>query len=312
VRILVTGSHGFVGQHLMRCLGERGHDVLQADRRLSPSELAFDVTDAEAVFAAIEAERPDAIAHLAAQAFVPDSQEDPGATFDVNVYGTLNVLQGARRMARARPGPRVLVVSSAEIYGMQPSEAYPLRESAPPLPRNPYAASKVAAEALALAFAHSYGVDAVVTRAFNHIGPGQDERFAVADFAAQLARIASGGTPQLVVGDLDACRDFLDVRDVCAAYALLLEGNGTAGEIYNVCSGVATSMKEVLRRLIMIARVPVEVRDDPERMRAADIPLSVGTAAKLRDATGWSPAIPLGATLRAVYDDARSRVAVAT
>jgi GDP-4-dehydro-6-deoxy-D-mannose reductase len=312
VRILVTGSHGFVGRHLVHMLEERGHDVVQADRSPDPGGVALDVTDRAAVAAAIETAAPEAIAHLAAQAFVPDSQQNPTATFDVNVGGTLNVLEAVRRRRDSHPGTRVLVVSSAEVYGVQPAESYPLRESAPPLPRNPYAASKAATESLALAYAHSYGVDAVVTRAFNHIGPGQDVRFAVADFAAQLARIASGGERLLLVGNLDASRDFLDVRDVCAAYAVLLEGNGAAGEIYNICSGVATSMKEVLRRLIMIARVPVEVRDNPERMRAADIPVSVGTAAKLRDATGWSPAIPLGATLRAVYDDARSRFVVAS
>jgi GDP-4-dehydro-6-deoxy-D-mannose reductase len=310
MRILVTGCRGFVGKHLVPLLEERGHDVIEADRTLGPGAFAFDVTDAAAVAAAIESARPDAIAHLAAQAFVPDSQEDPAATFDANVGGTLNVLEAVRRRRGSEAGARVLIASSAEVYGMQPARAYPLSESAPPLPRNPYAASKVAAEELALAYAHSYGVDAVVTRAFNHIGTGQDERFAVADFAAQLARIASGGEPRLLVGNLDASRDFLDVRDVCAAYAVLLEGGGAAGEIYNVCSGVATTMKDVLRQLIMIARVPVEVRDNPERMRAADIPVSVGTATKLHDATGWLPRIPLGATLRAVYDDARNRLAV--
>jgi GDP-4-dehydro-6-deoxy-D-mannose reductase len=258
---------------------------------------------------AIEFAQPEAVAHLAAQAFVPDSQEDPAATFAVNVGGTLSVLEAIRNSRRSRAA-RVLVVSSADVYGVQPPGSYPLDETAPPLPRNPYAASKAAGEALALAYVHSYGVDTVVTRAFNHIGPGQDERFAVADFATQLARVASGGEPQLLVGNLDASRDFLDVRDVCAAYAVLLEGGGRPGEIYNVCSGVATTMKEVLRQLITIAHVPVEVRDNLERMRAADIPLSVGTAAKLHAATGWVPRIPLSATLRAVYDDARSRLAV--
>lgn len=309
MRILVTGCRGFVGRHLVRTLEERGHDVIESDRALGVSPFAFDITDHDAVAEAIEFAQPEAVAHLAAQAFVPDSQEDPAATFAVNVGGTLSVLEAIRNSRRSRAA-RVLVVSSADVYGVQPPGSYPLDETAPPLPRNPYAASKAAGEALALAYVHSYGVDTVVTRAFNHIGPGQDERFAVADFATQLARVASGGEPQLLVGNLDASRDFLDVRDVCAAYAVLLEGGGRPGEIYNVCSGVATTMKEVLRQLITIAHEPVEVRDNPERMRAADIPLSVGTAAKLHAATGWVPRIPLSATLRAVYDDARSRLAV--
>jgi GDP-4-dehydro-6-deoxy-D-mannose reductase len=309
MRILVTGCRGFVGKHLVRTLEERGHEVIEADRTLGVSTFAFDVIDGSAVAEAIEFAQPEAVAHLAAQAFVPDSQEDPAATFAVNVGGTLSVLEAVRNSRLSRAA-RVLVVSSADVYGVQPRGAYPLDETAPPLPRNPYAASKAATEALALAYAHSYGVDAVVTRAFNHIGPGQDDRFAVADFAAQLARVASGAEPRLLVGNLDASRDFLDVRDVCAAYAVLLEGGGSPGEIYNVCSGVATTMKDLLRRLITIAHVPVEVRDNPERMRAADIPLSVGTAAKLHEATGWAPRIPLSTTLRAVYDDARSRLAV--
>jgi GDP-4-dehydro-6-deoxy-D-mannose reductase len=227
----------------------------------------------------------------------------------VNARGTLNVLEAARALADDGVRARVLVVSSADVYGAQPREAYPLRETAPPLPRNPYAAAMAAAVALALAYAHSFGVDAVVTRAFNHIGPGQDERFAVAAFAHQLARAAAGGGPLVRVGNLEATRDFLDVRDVCEAYVLLLEGAGERGAIYNVASGTGTVMREILRRLIEIARVPVEVREDPERMRPADVPVSVGDPAKLRAATGWAPRIPLAAALRAVYDDARARAA---
>ncbi|HZX67687.1 MAG TPA: GDP-mannose 4,6-dehydratase, partial [Candidatus Elarobacter sp.] len=190
----------------------------------------------------------------------------------------------------------------------QPADAYPLRETTAPRPANPYAASKVAAEALAMSYARSFGVDAVVTRAFNHIGPGQDERFAVPAFASQLARIAAGtAEPVVRVGNLTATRDILDVRDVCDAYVRILEGGGEAGEIYNVCRGEATPMREILRRLIEIAHVPVEVREDPARMRPADVPVSVGDAAKLHEATGWSARIPLPAALRAVYDDARAR-----
>ena len=308
MRVLVTGARGFVGRHLTAALRERGHLVVEADRIPHDDALPIDVTDALAVQAAFDLAQPDAVAHLAAQASVPASLEDPRATLEVNVLGTLHVLDAARAAAGAGARPRVLIVSSADVYGAQPAELYPLRETTAPWPRNPYAASKVAAEALALAYAGSFGVDAVVTRAFNHIGPGQDEGFAVAAFAAQIARAAAGGEPRVSVGNLDASRDVLDVRDVCAAYVALLEGAGTAGEIYNVCSGNATTMRELLRRLIEVAHVPVEVHEDPARMRPADGPGSVGSSAKLRSATGWAPRISLAAALRSVYDDARAKL----
>ena len=312
MRVLITGAGGFVGRHLTAALRSRGHDVVTSDpapRDDDESTLPLDVTDPLGVRGAVELAQPDAIAHLAAQAFVPASLADPERTFEINARGTLHVLDAARAIAEhGGPPPRVLVVSSGDVYGAQPREALPLRETTAPLPRSPYAASKVAAEALALAYACSYGVDAVVTRAFNHIGPGQDERFAAVAFALQIARAAAGGGPRVLVGNLNASRDFLDVRDVCEAYALLLEGGGAAGEIYNVASGTATTMREILRRLVEIARVPVEVREDPERLRPADVPVSVGDASKLREATGWTPRIPLAAALRAVYDDARERV----
>ena len=312
MRVLVTGSAGFVGRHLAAALRERDHDVLETDHVPRDDVLGVDVTDPLAVRGAFELARPDAVAHLAAQAFVPASIEDPAATLRINAGGTQNVLDAARSLADGGVRARVLVVSSADVYGVQPPEAYPLRETTAPRPANPYAASKVAAEALASAYAHSFGIDAVVTRAFNHIGTGQDERFAVPAFALQLARIAAGAEPVVRVGNLAATRDVLDVRDVCDAYVRILEGAGQAGEIYNVCSGTATSMREILRRLIEIARVAVEVREDTERMRPADVPVSVGDAAKLRAATGWAPRIPLAAALRAVYEEARTRVPLTT
>ncbi len=311
LRVLVTGARGFVGRHLVDALEARGHIVLQADRTPSEGALAIDVTDPLAVRAALDLARPNAIAHLAAQAFVPTSVEDPAGTFSVNAVGTLNMLEALRGLQDSGPPARLLVVSSAEVYGAEPGDALPLLESSSPRPLNPYAASKIAAEALALAYARTYGLDVVVTRAFNHIGAGQDERFAVANFAAQLARVAADEAAVVMVGNLDVSRDFLDVRDVCAAYVRLLEGHGAPGEIYNVASGRATTLKEILRLLIQIAGVPVQVREDPERIRPSDIPLSIGDATKLRDATGWVPAISLTNALRDVYDDARRRLGVA-
>jgi GDP-4-dehydro-6-deoxy-D-mannose reductase len=252
----------------------------------------------------------DAVAHLAAQAFVPAGTADPWSTHDVNAGGTLRLLE-AIRAARDAGGtdPRILVVGSADVYGTHDAAASPLTEATPLRPDTPYAASKVAAEAYAVAAASTFSLRTVVTRAFNHIGPGQDRRFAVASFALQLAQIAAGGDPLLLVGNLEAERDFLDVRDVVSAYALLLESDGPMGEIYTVASGRPVAMKEMLRQLVMIARVAVEIRDDPARLRPSDVPRLVGDSTKLRRATGWVPAIPLGTALHDIYADARERVA---
>jgi GDP-4-dehydro-6-deoxy-D-mannose reductase len=207
--------------------------------------------------------------------------------------------------------PRVVYVSSAEVYGIREPGEYPVNERAAPRPSTPYAASKLAGEAIAAASGRTYGIPTIVTRAFNHIGPGQSDRFAVASFAGQLAAIANGGPPLMLVGNLKAQRDFLDVRDVAEAYAAIME-RGVPGEIYNVCSGTPVAMQEVLRRLVMIARVPVEIREDPERMRPSDIPIAFGDNAKLKAQTGWEPRFSLDASLRDVYEDALVRIGART
>jgi GDP-4-dehydro-6-deoxy-D-mannose reductase len=247
--------------------------------------------------------QPDVVYHLAAQSFVPASIEDPLTTYRVNVDGTAFLLEALRELK-----PRLLFVSSAEVYGRRPQEDMPLRETLPPRPANPYAASKAAGEALVLGWHHAYGIDAVISRAFNHIGAGQDHRFAVPAFAQRLARIAGGQEGVLNVGNVESERDFLDVRDVVAAYIALAD-RGVGGEIYNVCSGQAVKMREVLRRLVNIAGVPVEIREDPELMRASgEVLRSVGDPSKLKRTTGWSPRISLADSLREVYEEARAEV----
>lgn len=309
MRALVTGASGFVGTHLVERLRGAGHTVTAAGGPHDGGEhLPIDLNDVENLHAAFDLAQPDVVFHLAAQAFVPRALEAPAETYQTNVTGTANLLQALREhKARSQRDVRLLFVSSAEVYGAQPQSAMPIRESCAPNPANPYAASKAAAEAVVLGEARSFGVDAVITRAFNHIGPGQNERFAVPSFAAQLAAIAAGGEPVMFVGNLEAKRDFLDVRDVVDAYAALAE-RGTSGEIYNVCSGTAASMREILAELIRIAHVPVEVRDDPARMRPADVPVMYGDNAKLRAQTGWEPKIALRATLQDVFRQAQMSV----
>ncbi len=300
MRALVTGGHGFVGRYLCAALQRRGDDVVVADR-IGEDAIPLDLSDPENLRGVVELARPDTIFHLAAQAFVPDAIADPLAAFDVNARGTALFIDAIRSVrARGEIDPRIVIVSSADVYGDRPAQDYPLRETHEPRPANPYAASKVAAEAIALAFHRAYGLDVVVTRAFNHVGPGQSDRFVVASFAMQLARIAHGAEAVIRVGNLTAKRDFLDVRDVVSAY-LAVADRAPAGEIYNVGSGRPIAIREMLRLFIEAAHLPVEVREDPERFRPVDVPVAYGDMTKIREATGWEPSIPLGVTVRETY-----------
>jgi GDP-4-dehydro-6-deoxy-D-mannose reductase len=306
MRVLVTGGNGFVGKYLCAALRARGDEAIVAGHPHDRGEVDFplDLSDLENVRGVLEAARADAVMHLAAQAFVPAATREPLTAYDVNAMGTARLFE-AVRSASCKPR-RVMVISSGEIYGARDPALYPLRESLAPQPMTPYAASKVAAEAIAFASMRTYGIPVVITRAFNHIGPGQDPRFSVASFAAKLAAIAAGAEPLMWVGNLAAQRDFLDVRDVVDAYLALLD-RGRAGETYNVCSGKPVSMQEVLRLLITTAHVAVEVREDPALLRPSDTPLSYGDCVKLREELGWRPAFTLRESLRDVYADARER-----
>jgi GDP-4-dehydro-6-deoxy-D-mannose reductase len=296
MRALITGASGFAGGYLLGALRRYGGGILDD---------YVDVRDEAALREALRRFQPDVVFHLAAQSFIPEALVAPLETYETNVFGTARLANALRESA---PRARIVFTSSAEVYGRREPSEYPLHERLELRPSNPYGASKAAAEAILLAEAQSFNLDAVVTRSFNHIGPGQDERFVVASLAAQLARIAAGGPPQLLVGNLEAARDFLDVRDVVEAY-IAVARDGKGGEVYNVCSGRAVTIRDVLRELIAIARVPVEVREDPQRMRGADVPLSVGDPGKLRALTGWSPQIPLVQSLRDIYAAARATVA---
>jgi GDP-4-dehydro-6-deoxy-D-mannose reductase len=294
VRALVTGAGGFVGQYLLAALRAEGAEVF---------DCPVDVNEAATLRAALEASRPTVVFHLAAQTFVPEGLRAPLDTYATNAMGTARLAEAIRDHSGGA-APRIVFASSADVYGARDAGDYPLVETLDLRPRNPYGASKAAAEAILLGEASGFGLDVVIARAFNHIGPGQDERFVVASLAAQLARIAAGGPPQLLVGNLETARDFLDVRDVVAAY-IALARDGESGQVYNVCSGRAVTIRDVLRELIAIARVPVEVREDADRLRGADIPLSVGSPAKLRARTGWEPKVPLVHCLRDIYEAER-------
>jgi len=308
VRALVTGATGFAGTHLTAALSDAGHEVFAAGGPSDDHAFPLDVNDIGTVRAALDLARPDVVFHLAAQTFVPDALVEPMATYVPNIRGTALVAQAVRERVKAGAAIRLVFASSAEVYGLQRPDRFPLDETAPLNPANPYASSKAAAELLLLGEYRAFGLDVVVARAFNHIGPGQNDRFVAPAFAVQLARIAAGGPAQLLVGNLEARRDFLDVRDVARAYVALAE-RGAAGEVYNVCSGEARPVRDLLRELIILAHVPVEVREDPQRMRPSEVPLFVGSNAKLREATGWEPLIPFRESIKDIYAAAQSTIA---
>jgi len=301
VRALVTGATGFVGRYLIEALHEAQYEVFACAGPRDVHALPIELADLASVRAALDLGKPDVVFHLAAATFVPETIAAPMDAYVTNVRGTANVAQAVREYRKdCGRHVRLIFTSSAEVYGPQSPQAFPLRETCTLSPANPYAASKAAAEMLLVGESRSLELDVVIARAFNHIGPGQSERFVVASFAAQLAKIAGGGAPLLYAGNLDAKRDFLDVRDVVRAYVLLAQ-HGRPGEIYNVCSGVARSIRDVLRELILVAHVPVEVRDDPARLRPSDVPLFVGDFSKLREATGWEPRIAFTTSIRDIY-----------
>ena len=310
MRLLVTGAAGFVGGHLLRALLADGHEVWAgsldgtppAGGNLDARWVALDVTSTGSVRAAVAAARPEGVFHLAGQASVGASFEDPLGTWEVNATGTLRLVEALA------PGTRLLLASSAEVYGVVPEAEQPIREERALRPPNPYAASKAAAETAAVQASLSGRVQAVVARSFNHTGPGQDTRFALPSFARQLAAMRGGaGERVLRVGNLEARRDFLDVRDVVRAYVVLLE-HGRAAEVYNVCSGQAHRLRDVVDAMVGMTDAEIRVEVDPERVRPVDVPLLQGDASRLR-ALGWSPRITLDETLGDLLHAEEARVA---
>jgi GDP-4-dehydro-6-deoxy-D-mannose reductase len=292
VRVLVTGSRGFAGGWLVRHLKDCGDEVVE----LPPG---LDVRDSEALAVAVAAAAPDAVCHLAAQASVGRSWTAPEETFSVNTLGTLNLCLAAATLEQP---PRVLLVSTAEVYGRVSHQRMPVREDEPFAPVNPYAASKAAAEMAGLQAWLGQGLPVVRARSFNHTGPGQAEGFVVPDLAVQVARAAKGDLDRIATGNIDVSRDMSDVRDVVRAYRELLL-KGEPGEAYNVCRGEAVAISFVLRRLMELAGVDVPVEADPARYRHTDVPVHVGDPGRLVARTGWRPEIPLEQTLADVLSE---------
>lgn len=304
MRVLIIGAAGFVGRYLINYLRDEMRAFVTATRL--PREaleipdiriLDLNILQPQALCETLQAVRPDCIFHLAAQSSVALSWEKPALTADINIKGTLNLLEAVRQLNYR---PRLLLIGSGEEYGRLKPEEIPVSEDTVLRPGNIYAATKACQNMLGKIYADAYQLDILLIRAFNHIGPGQAPAFVVSDFCRQAARIERGlQEPVLRVGNLSSRRDFTDVRDVVRAYALLAV-HGKSGETYNVGSGHAVSIRQILDCICSLSRAEIEVRTDEKRMRPADIPVIEADISKLQQDTGWRPLIPLSSTIEEV------------
>lgn len=296
-RLLVTGRHGFVGRTIVQLIAS---DPSLAGWELAPLSEQFEILEPAAVRRAVDEAAPDAVLHLAARSSVAESLRDPEGTLQVNLLGTLNLLRSLNDAGFR--GPTVFV-SSGDVYGMVPEDALPIGENRLPAPRNPYAVSKLAAEALCYQWSLTTGMHVVIARPFNHIGPGQSDQFAIPAFARQIVEIRNGLRPPVVtVGDIDVTRDFTDVRDIVFGYFALLD-RGVSGERYNVCSGRERTVRSLLERLIELAGVEAEIVQDAARMRPAEQRRAVGDPTKIVEATGWRAQTPLDSSLASMLEE---------
>ena len=311
-KALIIGASGFVGPYLAAQLsGESGMEVYAT--KLPQGELDdiqaevcnLDIMNKEEIVDLLYKIRPDYIFHLAAQSSVAVSWKNPGLTIDVNIKGSVNVLDAVRELYYK---PRVLLIGSGEEYGhIRPGET-PISEDNHLGPGNLYAATKVCQNMIAKIYTTAYDMELIMVRAFNHIGPKQAPIFVVSDFCKQVVEIEKGvREPVMMVGNLKAMRDFTDVRDVVRAYALLVE-HGKAGETYNVGSGHAVSIQDVLDLIISQSSAEVEVKVDPNKIRPVDVPIIEADTTKLREATGWERKIPLEQTIRETMDYWRQHI----
>ncbi len=318
-RVLITGITGFAGSHLADFLLEehpeievwgtyrwrsRRENIEHIEGRIRLLECELD--DATAVRRALEAARPDAIFHLAAQSFVPASWVAPADTLQSNILGQTNLFEAIRELEL---DPVVQIACSSEEYGLVLPGETPIRESNPLRPLSPYAVSKVAQDYLGYQYFQSYGIKAIRTRGFNHEGPRRGEVFVMSNFAKQVAAIEAGlHEPLIRVGNLDAVRDFTDVRDMVRAYFLAAE-RATPGEVYNIASGKGITIRDMLQKILDRSTVAVRVEVDPARLRPSDVEVLLGDASKFRAATGWEPRIPLDQTIADTLDYWRARFA---
>lgn len=306
MKCLITGVNGFAGSWLAEYLLEKKFEVVGTvyPKKQQPNTLPCDLSVPHEIEEIIKQTQPDIIFHLAAQGFVPASWQDPIGTFNINVLGTLYLLEAIRKFT---PKAKILIIGSGEEYGAANGDR-PLTEDTSLNPQNPYAVTKVCADLMSAQLAKHYKLHIVRVRPFPHIGPRQSQNFAVSDFCRQIALIEKKKQPPIIkVGNLETKRDFTDVRDMVRAYWLAIE-KGMPGEAYNISSERAYSIKEILEKLINITKTKIKIETDPSRLRPQDTEIKLGNSQKFRKLTNWEPEIPIEQTLQETLDWWRDQV----
>jgi len=317
MRILITGISGFVGSHLAEYELSIGMEITGAIRHRSNLKnierikndiglVECDVTDSFSVVKMIREVKPDIIHHLAAQSFVPTSWRSPQETLNVNIMGTVNILEASRLYC---PEAIIHLTGSSEEYGLVLKDEIPIKETNPLRPMSPYGVSKVAEDLLGQQYHHSYDMKIIISRAFNHEGARRGKEFVTSQFARQTIMFERKQTNEILVGNTEAIRDFSDVRDIVRAYWLLTQ-KGLAGEVYNICSGKGTRMTELLMMFLELRtrRDQVTIRGDASRIRPSDVPVLIGDNSKIKK-LGWKPEIPLEETVAWMMDYWREEIA---
>ncbi len=315
-RALITGIAGFVGSHLAELLIQEGYEIHGLCRPRSKMDHIesisgklhledADLLDSHSLYTTLSRIKPDYIFHLAAQSFVPTSWVSPSVTLEVNIVGSANLFEAVRQ---ADIDPVIQIACSSEEYGLVHEDEVPITENNPLRPLSPYAVSKVAMDYLGYQYYQSYKVKIVRTRGFNHTGPRRGETFAESNFAKQIAMIEKGKQdPVIHVGNLDAKRDYTDVRDMVRAYLLAVQ-KCDPGDVYNICTGKAIRIGDMLDMLLSYSKIKVDVKPDPSRMRPSDVPVLIGDNSKFVAKTGWKDTVPFEKTMEDLLNYWRERV----
>ena len=303
MKALITGVDGFVGKYLSEYLLKQDYEVYGTtisenykNNKINVEKM--NLLDTEQINKVINDVKPDKIFHLAGQSAVGLSWEKPVLTVNINVNGTLNLLEAVRNYSK---DSKILIIGSSDQYGPIKPEECPIKENKIQNPQSPYGVSKKAQEEMCKLYVNAYNMNIVMVRAFNHIGAGQSKNFVVADFASKIVKIEKGAIPVLKVGNLDTLRDFTDVRDIVRGYVMLLE-NGKIGESYNIGSGNVIKVKDILKKLISLSYKEIKVEIDKEKFRPVDVPIVQCDNSKIKEDTGWKPEISIDETLKDVLE----------